>query len=183
MSDKHHGSAPPTSKEALSAGHEVEEIHPKPIVIGLIGLIVFSAASFAVVVVLFNFMAGEASQKSAKPSPLNSDRAIRQAPEPRLQTDAWGDWDRYKASQDQVLSRYSWVDKESLLVRVPVSRAMEIVLERGLPSRPGPMPLPQAGGSDLPDAGGRMAPSGSLQMNPPPSATEPAHGTTGGGHP
>ncbi len=140
MSDSHHDSGPPASKEALSAGHEVGDIHPKPILVGLIGLILFSAASFAVVVVLFNFLAGEASRKSPRPSPMNPTHATRLAPEPRLQTDAWGDWTTYKLSQDRILDHYSWVDKESLLVRLPVERAMELVLERGLPHRAGVMP-------------------------------------------
>ncbi len=183
MSDKHHDSGPPASKEALSAGHEVGDIHPKPIIVGLIAVILFSAVSFAVVVVLFKFLADDATRNSPRPSPLNPTRAARMAPEPRLQVDAWGDWDTYKASQDRLLENYSWVDKESLLVRVPVTRAMEIVLERGLPQRPGGMPAPAAvdpGSSH--EVGGRMAPSGSLQMKPPPSTTEPAHGSTGGGH-
>jgi len=181
MSDNHHHSDPPASKEALSAGHEVGDIHPKPIIIGLIGVILFSAVSFAVVVVLFKFLAADATRTSPRPSPLNPTRAARMAPEPRLQVDPWGDWDTYKASQDRLLQNYSWVDKESLLVRLPIERAMELVLERGLPHRPGVMPPPGIDPIPSSDAGGRMAPHGSLELKPPASTTEPAPGT-GGGH-
>ncbi|MDZ4803639.1 MAG: hypothetical protein SGI90_02095 [Candidatus Eisenbacteria bacterium] len=183
MSDSQHDSGPPASRESLSAGHEVSEVHPKPIITFLVGIILFSALSFVIVVVLFKFLAGDASRKSARPSPMIAAGATRQAPEPRLQTDAWGDWDAYKMNQDRLLEHYSWVDKESLIVRLPIGRAMEIVLERGLPQRPGVMPPPPAGDLDpSSEVGGRMAPPGGMQMKPPPSTTEPVHGTDGGGH-
>jgi hypothetical protein len=41
-----------------------------------------------------------------------------------------------RAAEDQLLHHYSWVDRDKGVVRLPIERAMDILAERGLPSRP-----------------------------------------------
>jgi hypothetical protein len=38
----------------------------------------------------------------------------------------------YRDSQWEQLETYGWVDKEGGVVRIPIERAMDLVLERGL---------------------------------------------------
>jgi hypothetical protein len=185
MSVDAHKPGPPASKEALAAGHEISEVQPKPILAFLILLAVFSAFCFGIIVVYFRFLAADAAKHSPRPSPLITQGAARTPPEPRLQTDAWGDWDTYKADQDRQLGQYAWADRESLTVRMPIERAMEVILQRGLPHREGAMHPPAgASGDGAGEAhdGGRMAPPGGLQMKPPPSQTVPAPTGAGGHH-
>src|SRR5579862_5801623 len=54
-------------------------------------------------------------------------------PEPRLQIDEEADLAQLRVQGDSNLSRYSWVNKQNGVVRIPVARAIELVLERGLP--------------------------------------------------
>jgi hypothetical protein len=42
----------------------------------------------------------------------------------------------YCSAQQQEVNTYAWVNQESGVVRVPIDRAMELVLARGLPTRP-----------------------------------------------
>jgi hypothetical protein len=35
--------------------------------------------------------------------------------------------------QEAILNSYGWVDKEAGVVRIPIERAIELTLERGLP--------------------------------------------------
>ena len=186
MSVDEHKPGPPASKEALAAGHEISEIQPRPILAFLILIAVFSAFCFGIIVIYFRFLAADAAKHSPRPSPLITQGSARMPPEPRLQTNAWGDWDTYKADQDLQLGRYAWVNKDSLTVRMPIERAMEVVLQRGLPHREGGLMPPPAGTSGgeagAPHDGGRMAPPGNLQMKPPPSQTEPAPTGAGGHH-
>jgi len=74
-------------------------------------------------------------------------------PEPRIQSDPAGDLRDFQAAQRSQLDGYAWVDRESGLARVPVSRAMEALAARGEAAwapleapRPGiPLPVrPQA---------------------------------------
>jgi hypothetical protein len=63
---------------------------------------------------------------------------VRQLPpEPRLQTTAPQDLKRYRAGQDDILESYGWVDAKAGIVRIPVERAMEVLLQNGYPIRGG----------------------------------------------
>lgn len=42
----------------------------------------------------------------------------------------------YRRSQDAMLQDYGWVNEGAQVVRLPIERAKDLVLERGLPSRP-----------------------------------------------
>jgi hypothetical protein len=46
----------------------------------------------------------------------------------------------YRDSQRDILNSYGWVDRAGGVVRIPVDRAIELVLARGLPVRPGGAP-------------------------------------------
>jgi hypothetical protein len=54
-------------------------------------------------------------------------------PGPHLQHESIGDYAKFRASEEETLNSYGWVDKQQGIVRIPVSRAMDLVLERGLP--------------------------------------------------
>jgi hypothetical protein len=63
-----------------------------------------------------------------------------------------------QAEENAALTTYGWVDRDAGIVRMPIERAMEILVERGLPP-PKPMaPTPGPGnghGSRLPASGSR----------------------------
>ena len=42
--------------------------------------------------------------------------------------------DQVTTAEDKVLSQYSWADQKAGLARIPITRAMEIVVQKGLPS-------------------------------------------------
>ena len=41
----------------------------------------------------------------------------------------------FRLRQAKLLSSYGWVDREAGVVRIPIDRAMDLVAERGLPTR------------------------------------------------
>lgn len=41
-----------------------------------------------------------------------------------------------RATEDATLMTYGWVDRQNGIVHVPIDRAMELLLQRGLPTRP-----------------------------------------------
>ncbi len=47
------------------------------------------------------------------------------------------EWRTLRAEQQEVLSSYGWIDEENGVVRIPVERAMSLLVERGLPVQPG----------------------------------------------
>jgi hypothetical protein len=42
-----------------------------------------------------------------------------------------------RATEDAILSSYGWVDRQKGIVRIPIDRAIDLVLQRGLPARQG----------------------------------------------
>jgi hypothetical protein len=57
-------------------------------------------------------------------------------PSPRLQVHPHMELKDYCAVQQAAVSSYGWIDQRTGTVRIPIDRAIDTVLERGLPSRP-----------------------------------------------
>ena len=57
-------------------------------------------------------------------------------PEPRLQTTPWTDLRAFQAEQHQYLHSYGWVDEKLGIARIPIAKAKEMLLQRGIPVRP-----------------------------------------------
>jgi hypothetical protein len=68
-------------------------------------------------------------------SPMASPTQRELPPNPRLQVQPRQDLANYCAVQDREVNTYDWVDRQSGIVRIPVDRAMDLILQRGLPSR------------------------------------------------
>jgi hypothetical protein len=66
-------------------------------------------------------------------SPFEDVRTV--PPEPRLQTTAPLDLKDYRANQEKILEGYGWVDSQAGIVRIPVDRAMDLLLQKGFPVR------------------------------------------------
>ena len=54
---------------------------------------------------------------------------------PRLQVSPPADLEAFRAREAAQLNDYGWVNKTAGVVRLPIERAMELVLQRGLPAR------------------------------------------------
>ncbi|HXT87102.1 MAG TPA: hypothetical protein VN745_08775 [Verrucomicrobiae bacterium] len=67
-------------------------------------------------------------------APYASSRQL--PPEPRLQTSPRMDLEDYLNTQRHELGGYNWVDRPNGVVRIPVERAMELLLKQGFPVRP-----------------------------------------------
>ena len=56
-------------------------------------------------------------------------------PGPNLLTDEAGNLRQFRQREDTALSSYGWADPATETVRLPIARAKEMLLERGLPVR------------------------------------------------
>lgn len=84
---------------------------------------------------------GDTKPRNMESSPVleqkELNRLTQNFPTPRLQNDD-GDQDvaDMHAREDLLLNHYSWIDRSKGTVRIPISRAMELIAERGLPVAP-----------------------------------------------
>lgn len=56
-------------------------------------------------------------------------------PRPRLQRSPPADLRELRAREDTTLASYGWVDRESETIRIPIERAMALVVHESLPVR------------------------------------------------
>ncbi len=73
------------------------------------------------------------SARQGRPATLVNARPTT-PPVPRLQVDPAADLRRMRASEDESLESYGWIDKEKGIARIPIERAMELIAGRGLPT-------------------------------------------------
>ena len=62
--------------------------------------------------------------------------ARRLPPMPRLQPAPIGDLKDMRAAEQQILTGYAWVDQAHGVVRIPIERAMDLLAQRGVATRP-----------------------------------------------
>jgi len=126
------------TKETPKRGYEDSDVN-----IG--GLFWFAAAVVALIVmgvlastIAFRFFVHHQSL-GPPASPFEDVRQL--PPAPRLQTNAREDLRRYHQDEDKVLGTYGWVDQKANVVRIPIDRAMDLMLQKGYPVR-GSVPPP-----------------------------------------
>jgi hypothetical protein len=117
---------------SLSDGRfEASDVSPKTMLRWGIALLVFMVASMATVLVYYAVLGGPLTGRAPK-----NVAEKRLAPWPRLQANPVKDLADFEREQARQASGYAWVDPTRGLVRIPVDRAIEIVVERGLPDWP-----------------------------------------------
>ena len=113
-----------------------------PIVMGIIVIsLVVTALTFWWMKELFDAYDSRFKEAEAKRvSPLLAGREL--PTEGLLQVDEAADLEAHVEEMDAKVNAYAWIDAEAGVVQIPVERAMELLLERGMPSA----------GSSAPDA-------------------------------
>lgn len=98
---------------------------------------------------LFRVLARQETSRDRPLPPLVVSNLQRTPPEPRLEPQPLAPRARLTEEENGILTTYGWVDKSRGLVRLPIDRAMELLVQQGLPpSKPmaaaAPMPAPGA---------------------------------------
>jgi hypothetical protein len=114
-------------------GHEVRDARVRPIVLTGVGLAIGAAIVCVLVYGIFAYLAAHPTS-TARSNPLAA-TAPQFPPAPRLEEHPAVQLQDLRTKEDSVLSSYGWSDKQAGIVRVPVDRAMELMLQRGFPVR------------------------------------------------
>jgi hypothetical protein len=99
-------------------------------------LLVAMTISVAIVYGAFWFFEGQqqAANTAAQRFPLAAG-AERTRPTPALQNQPFKDVYQLRLEEAARLGSYGWVDKDGGVTRLPIERAMDVMLERGFPTR------------------------------------------------
>lgn len=129
-----------------NGGYERSDIGVAGILYFLLGLLVAGILVYFVVNGLYAFLQkrSEAEQTPLNPLVTNAptdtrhvDRDYPKAtfPDPKLEEDERGQLNGIRLKEEQTLSTYDYVDKSAGTVRIPIDRAMDLIVQRGLPVR------------------------------------------------
>jgi len=152
-----HDPVEPHNPGADSPGYEVTDVQVRGVVVFLASLAVFVGVFFVVCFVLGKVIntailkkdgpSNKWNQIGVQPGGKREDltsnavmeqqqlnQMVQRFPTPRLQTDDGNqEIAEMHAREDLLLDYYSWVDRSSGKVRIPIARAMQLIAQHGLP--------------------------------------------------
>ena len=108
--------------------HERTDAKVRPLAYFLISMFFLVVCSYLVTSLLFEFFTQRVESKTSAAEPLQIQN--EEPPEPRLQVVPGLDLSIIRAEADEKLGGYGWVDEGQRIVRIPIDKAIEMVVEQ-----------------------------------------------------
>jgi hypothetical protein len=146
MSTEHHKPDPSDARLPLhnDVAFEPRDVKTSAILKFLVYMGVAVILSFALSYFIYQGLLHYWDSAYTPPPPSHLQAGSMMPPEPRLQAmpghfnDAQQDW-REKLKQDtEANSKLTWIDEKAGVAQIPVSEAMKLIAEKGLPAVPAP---------------------------------------------
>ena len=132
----HHPHGPTDNPDVV---HEESDINVRGIIWFVVVLAVIVVAVDIAMWGMFKGLAYLETKNDPAVSPLAVEARRPDAPPPSpapLQTAPWADLKVFRAEQAARLHNYAWVDETAGVARVPIDKAKEMLLKKGIPVRP-----------------------------------------------
>lgn len=118
-------------------GHETSDANVRIVAWAALGLVIAAAVIHLAIAGLYKIY--EAQHPSPDPPSRIAFDTQMIAPAPRLQNNPQEDLAQFEKQANDRLHTYGWVDRDAGVIHIPIERAIELVAQRGLPTRgPGP---------------------------------------------
>lgn len=134
---------------------EREDLSTRGVFVFMIGLAIVGLVIYFIIVGMYSFLDKYERAQTTTASPLvsNADGIQRYIPydpahgdsvtkdfkensAPMLENDERGQFKDFLLNQEDQLNSYGWVDQQTGVAHIPIRRAMDLIVERGLPVRP-----------------------------------------------
>ena len=131
----------PVDPTQPSRGHEQRDANAAWILGIVIFLFVFGLSIHGILAGFLRSLQHSAPPTDAwRPRPRPGHLEQARPPGPTLQVSPPADLQAFRSREEAELHSYGWVDRTSGVVRIPIDRAMQLVLQEGLPAREGTNP-------------------------------------------
>jgi len=135
-------------------GHEVEfeheDLSTRGVFAFMVGLAVTGVIIYFIIVGMYSFLDNYERSQMTSASPLvttkgamsrvvtqaDMDKVFKDNGAPMLETDERGQFKDFLIRQEDQLNSYGWVDQKDGVAHIPIERAMELIVQRGLPVVP-----------------------------------------------
>jgi hypothetical protein len=136
--------------------HERKDVNIRPIVTFIVVLFIVAVVIHIGLWLLYGYFTTDQAKAEPPAPPLAETRRV--PPPPRLQVAPEQDLDQYRTGEETKLNSYGWVDKGAGVVHIPIDRAMDLLVEKGVSSRPA---APAQAGQETESPMGQGLPEGS----------------------
>lgn len=141
---------PPAGHAGVS--HERRDINVFQVTAFGIGLLLGCIVTVFIIWGLFDFFyARENAKNQGNPAALMMKEQNQLPPEPRLQRNPKVELHDLRSDEEAILNSYGWVNPDKGIVRIPIDQAIDIVAQKGLPSKPSPTGLDNEGYRMIPE--------------------------------
>jgi len=123
-----------THSENPKHGHETREAVPRYILYFALGVAIMVAVGFLVSWWSLDYFRHHQTYPAPQSS-ISRGRVLPPPGLPQLQAHPNTDLQVYLKNERAILNSYGWVDRKNGVVRIPIQRAMNILLQQGLPVR------------------------------------------------
>ncbi len=136
---------PGVSTEALKRKHECSDPHLPGVLLGVVITVLMLVLTLVIVALIIPWFS---RGRATSPAPFAGtivapgDGPLAEFPAPHLQIKPRLDHQAFLARASNELATYGWIDPKAGTVRIPIERAMDLLLERGLPVRQTNQPVP-----------------------------------------
>lgn len=121
-----------TTTEQSRHDHERKDVDVISLFAIVLTLFVMCVVVFLVVTGMMHYFKLREPAQTAGQANIPRPRA-EEFPQPRLEVKPGANLAELRAAEDVDLNSYGWVDRNAETVRIPIDRAMQLILERGLP--------------------------------------------------
>jgi hypothetical protein len=151
MSDHRH------HHDQQEGGFEHQDLGSRPVYGFLISLVVVGVLVYYIMWGMFHFLNSynrknqpaanpmvQAEQDTREPdAPRTNEKIQREFSEPRLEDNERTELAPFRYQEEQMLNSYGWIDQNAGVARIPITKAMELIAQRGLATTPqvGTIPL------------------------------------------
>jgi hypothetical protein len=153
------------------SGHETEfereDLSSRGVFVFMIGLAIVGLVIYFIIVGMYSFLDKYERSQMTTASPLVAtsgaasrvvtkdyvEKQFKENGAPMLEINERGQMRDFLMNQEKHLNGYGWVDEKSGIAYIPIERAMELTVERGLPV------LPQGGSTEAAGAAASKAPA------------------------
>jgi hypothetical protein len=128
-------------------GFEREDLSSRGVFAFMIGLGVVGVIIYFIIIGMYSFLDKYERSQMATASPLVTskgamsrvvtqdyvDQRFKENGAPMLETNERGQFRDFLMNQEKELNSYGWVDEKAGVAHIPIERAMELIVQRGMP--------------------------------------------------
>ena len=143
------------------AEFERQDLSPRGVYAFLAGLAAACVVVAFILLGLYHFMDAYQRTHQAPQNPLAQptvetrqvpSQTILKFPAPRLEQNERTEINHFRRNEENQLHSYGWVDQQAGVVRIPIARAMQLIVQQGLPTEPKSGSTPLAEGQSQKEA-------------------------------